>query len=243
MMRDTIRAEVRKIRSTRSAIGLLLGMVALCGLATWGAAASATPAQLATSLSKPNALLGIVIALPVFAAVLGIRSFTDEFRHGTIVPTFLATPERRRVLAAKCIVVGTVAGIFAVAAMATGIGALLAYLAAHGLPVTADVGVLATVTAKAIVLAALWGVIGIAIGAIIRHQVAAIVGLIVWMLIGEGIFSGAVPAVTRWLPAQSAIIGLGFDDGTVSVLAAATAIAWALAALILGSVMLDRDVT
>jgi ABC-type transport system involved in multi-copper enzyme maturation permease subunit len=243
MMGDTIRAEVRKIRTTRSALGLLMGMVALAGLATWGAVATASPAELATSLSKPNALLGIVIALPVFTAVLGIRSFTDEFRHGSIVPTFLATPERRRVLASKAIVVGIAAAGFAVAAMAAGIGTVLAYTTTHGVAVTVDAGLLATITAKAIVLGALWGVIGVAVGATVRHQVGAIVGLLLWMLIGEGLFSGAVPAVTRWLPAQSAVIGLGFDDGTVSVVAAATAVAWVVAALAVGAATLRRDVT
>ena len=242
IMRDTIRSEIRKIRTTRSALGLLAGMVLLCGLGTWGAVAVASPAELATSLSKPNALLGIVIALPVFAAVLGIRSFTDEFRHGTIVPTFLATPERRRVLIAKCVVVSVAAAGFALAAMATGIGVVLAYVASHGVSVTIDVAVLAAITGKAVALAALWSVIGVAIGATIRHQVAAIVGLLLWMLVGEGLFSGAVPAVTRWLPAQSAVIGLGFDDGTASLVAAATALAWAVGALLLGAATLRRDV-
>jgi len=243
MIEDAIRAEFRKIRTTRSALGLLLGLVVLCGLGTWGAVATVSPAVRATSLIRPDALFGIVIVLPVFAAVLGIRSFTDEFRHGSIVPTFLATPERRRVLVAKCVVVAGAAVVFAVAAMATGIGAVVAYFGTHGLAVHADVEVLATITGKVIVLAALWGVIGVAIGATVRHQVAAIVGLIVWMLIGEGVFSGAVPAVTRWLPAQSAVIGLGFDDGTVSLVAAATAIAWAVAAVALGVATLRRDVT
>jgi ABC-2 type transport system permease protein len=243
MMRDVIRAEYRKVRTTRSALGLLAGIVLLCGLGTWGAVATASPAELATALTKPDALFGIVIALPVFAAVLGIRSFTDEFRHGSIVPTFLATPERRRVLVAKCLVTAGVAAIYALAAMATGVGVVAVFVSTHGAVLTIDAGVIAAVTAKSVVLAMLWGVIGVAVGATIRHQVAAIVGLLAWMLIGEGVLSGAVPAITRWLPAQSAVIGLGFDDGTVSLVAAATAIAWAVGALALGAVTLRRDVT
>src|SRR5215211_1830643 len=37
----------------------------------------------------------------VFAGLLGAMSITSEIRHGTIRPTFLVTPKRSRVLAAK----------------------------------------------------------------------------------------------------------------------------------------------
>ena len=38
-----------------------------------------------------------------FVLILGLRSFTDEFRFGSIVPTLLANPDRRRVLVAKLV--------------------------------------------------------------------------------------------------------------------------------------------
>src|SRR5947207_1798861 len=37
----------------------------------------------------------------LFAALLGAMSITAEIRHGTIRPTFLVTPRRHRVVAAK----------------------------------------------------------------------------------------------------------------------------------------------
>lgn len=35
------------------------------------------------------------ISLGVFALILGVLGFTDEFRHGTIVSTFLTHTSRR----------------------------------------------------------------------------------------------------------------------------------------------------
>jgi ABC-type transport system involved in multi-copper enzyme maturation permease subunit len=241
-MDRTIRSEFRKVRTTRSALSLLAGLIALSIAATWAAAAQASPAELATALTRPDALLAIVIALPVFVAVLGIRSYTDEVRHGSVVTTFLTTPDRRRVLAAKSFVAGTVSAAFGATAMLVGVGTVAVYGAAHHAGLTIDVSMIATLFAKAVVLATAWGVIGVAIGVVIRQQVAAIVGLLVWMLIGEGLLSGAVPALTRWLPAQSAIIGLGFDDGTFSLVAAAVAMGWIAAAQLLAAAMVQRDV-
>lgn len=241
-MDRTIRSEFRKVRTTRSALSLLAGLIALSIAATWAAAAQASPAELATALTRPDALLAIVIALPVFVAVLGIRSYTDEVRHGSVVTTFLATPARRRVLAAKSFVVGAVSAAFGAIAMLAGVATVAVYGAAHHAALTIDVAMISTLFAKAVVLATAWGVIGVAIGVVIRQQVAAIVGLLVWMLIGEGLLSGAVPALTRWLPAQSAIIGLGFDDGTFSLVAAVVAVGWIAAAQLLAAVMVQRDV-
>jgi ABC-type transport system involved in multi-copper enzyme maturation permease subunit len=241
-MDRTIRSEFRKIRTTRSALSLLAGLIALSIAATWAAAAQASPAELATALTRSDALLAIVIALPVFVAILGIRSYTDEVRHGSVVATFLATPDRRRVLAAKSFVAGTVSAAFGAIAMLVGVATVVVFVVAHHAALTIDVAMIATLFAKAVVLATAWGVIGVAIGVVIRHQVAAIVGLLVWMLIGEGLLSGAVPALTRWLPAQSAIIGLGFDDGTISLVAAVVAVGWIAAAQLLATAMVRRDV-
>ncbi len=47
----------------------------------------------------------LMALVPVFVLVLGVRAYTDEARHGSIVPTLLASPDRRRVVAAKLVVV------------------------------------------------------------------------------------------------------------------------------------------
>ena len=88
-----IKAELLKIRSTRTTIGIVLGMIAivllfsiLSGLLTH-----------ASDLSSPEdqrGQLGVGSLAGVFAALAGIMLITSEYRHGTIRPTFLFTPRR-----------------------------------------------------------------------------------------------------------------------------------------------------
>jgi len=75
-MNAVLRSEFLKLRTTRSALGLLAGTVVLAGLALWGSLSSATPAELAAGLTAPFGYAGIVIIVMLFVMVLGIRSFT-----------------------------------------------------------------------------------------------------------------------------------------------------------------------
>jgi hypothetical protein len=66
---------------------------------------------------------------------------------------------------------------------------------------SADVG---PVLAAVVVGAALFGVIGVGVGALIRNQIAAVVAALVWEFVLEAILIGVVPAVGKWLPGGAA---------------------------------------
>jgi ABC-type transport system involved in multi-copper enzyme maturation permease subunit len=239
-MIDTIRSEFLKIRTTRTAGGLLVGLLLLASLALWASIANATPAELATALSSTHALVAVLVAIPAIVLVLGIRSFTDEVRHGSVVPTFLATPDRRRVLAAKVIVIAATSAVFALVALAFGVAVVTAYLSTQGIAPTVAWGAIGSLTGKVLVITALWSTIGVAIGAVIRHQVAAIVGTLGWLLIGESLVSSIVPGPARWLPGQAGVIALGIDPHTSTVLGAIVFAGWAVVAATAAAVSLTR---
>ena len=239
-MIDTIRSEFLKIRTTRTAGGLLVGLLLLAGLALWAMIANATPAELATGLASTQVLVAVLVAIPAIVLVLGIRSFTDEVRHGSIVPTFLATPDRRRVLAAKVIVIAATSAAFALVAMAFGVAVVIAYLSTQGIPSAVAWGAIASTTGKVLVITALWSTIGVAVGAVIRHQVAAIVGALGWLLIGESLVSSIVPGPARWLPGQAGVIALGIDPQTSAILGAVVFAGWAAVAVTAAAISLMR---
>ena len=56
-----------------------------------------------------------------------------------------------------------------------------------------------TVAAGFVVMAA-YGVIGVAIGALVPNQIAAVVGVLIWMLAVEQIVIPLFPEVGRWMP-------------------------------------------
>jgi ABC-2 type transport system permease protein len=239
-MIDTIRTEFLKIRTTRTAGGLLVGLLLLAGLALWGMIANATPAELATGLASTHVLIAVLVAIPVIVLVLGIRSFTDEVRYGSIVPTFLATPDRRRVLAAKVIVIAATSTAFALVTMAFGVAVAIAYLSIQGIPSAVAWGAIASMTGKVLVITALWSTIGVAVGAVIRHQVAAIVGAMGWLLVVESLLSSIVPGPARWLPGQAGVIALGIDPQTSATLGAVVFAGWAAVAVTAAAISLTR---
>jgi ABC-type transport system involved in multi-copper enzyme maturation permease subunit len=239
-MIETIRSEYLKLRTTRTAGGLLAGLLLLCGLAMWGMLANATPAELATGLSTTDVLTPILAVVPVFVLVLGIRSFTDEVRHGSLVPTFLATPDRRRVLAAKIVVLAAASVIFALVALAFGTAGVLAFLAIKGVASPIAWGAIAALAGTALAVVAVWSALGVAIGALVRHQVAAIVGALAWVFIGEGLIATIAHGAANWLPGQAAAIALGIDPGRSQVFGAAVLVGWTVAATALAATTLTR---
>ncbi len=242
-MIDTIRSEFLKIRTTRTAGGLFAGLLLLAGLAMWGTLANATPAELGIALSSTLVITGVLVVIPVFVLVLGIRSFTDEVRHGSIVPTFLATPDRRRVLGAKLIVITGISAGFTIAALGLGIGAAAVYFTTQSVPLAIAWGTFASLIGKALVLSALWATIGVAVGAVVRHQVAAIVGTLAWLFVGEALIVGIAPQVGKWLPGQAGAFALGIDPATSVVTGLLVLTAWAIGgALLAGATLTRRDV-
>ena len=57
--------------------------------------------------------------------------------------------------------------------------------------------------------------IGVAIGAVVRQQIAAVVGVMVWMLAVEHIVIASYPSVGQWLPvgATSSVMQLDQANG------------------------------
>ena len=101
-MIDQLLAELRKMRSTRTNFGLLAGMVGLTLLTVLINGFVLTAAELQRH-DDQHALLSAGTSGALFAALIGVMAITSEFRHGTIRSTFVVTPQRSRVIAAKVI--------------------------------------------------------------------------------------------------------------------------------------------
>jgi ABC-2 type transport system permease protein len=186
-MTGAIRAEIRKIFTTRLWWGLLIGLVivsgglsalfsSLVGTKVAGNSAADNPFLIMT---KGTAQLiysaGFVYNLtPLFPLALGVILITQEFRHQTISATFLATPQRTRLLLAKSaavVVIGVVygivhdlsAGIFG--ALVLGIKGESTYLSDPDIVRTFAISLLTFV---------LWALLGFGFGLLVRNQLAAV---------------------------------------------------------------------
>ena len=236
-MRAQLRSEFLKLSSTRTIFGLLAAMVGLVLLVTLLHAFSLSIADVTTGSGQVRVLVeGGEVVGALFAGLLGAMSLTGEFRHGTITPTFLVTPRRDRVVAAKTVagaLTGFVLGLMATA-IAAGAGTLA--LAARGVTVRLDTGDYGLLLLGGSAAAALWAVIGLGLGAIVRSQVAAIVGLFVWLLFIENVLVDSVPGVSRYAPGVLGRAITGQQTGTLHTpaLAALLLVLYAAAAAAAG---------
>jgi ABC-2 type transport system permease protein len=245
-MRALLRAELVKLATTRTAIGLVAGGAAVAALGAVSTIMSGQPAELDRPLYEQTFFLLASINLSLFAVVLGIRGFTDEFRHGLIVPTLLVTPSRVQVVAAKTIVIAAAGAALAVLAQVVMLAVAIVLLQGRGVEPTMETADLAAIGGL-MAASALWAMIGVAVGAIVRHQVAAVVGALLWVLLAENLGAGALGAASRYLPGQAGHgLASASQAGTLLAPAAGALVlaAYALLAVAVAAVRLTRsDIT
>src|SRR6185503_10133677 len=136
---DQFRAELLKIRSTRTTLGLLIAMVALVllfGLLT-GLLTSDDDLQ---RTSDQRDLFGVGGLATIFAALAGILVVTSEYRFGTIRPTFVFTPRRSRVIGSKLVASLAAGALLATVAIGLSVAIGAAVLAGRGIPLALDRG-------------------------------------------------------------------------------------------------------
>ena len=218
-MIELVAAEWLKLRTTRLLQGMIPAAVAISCAAVAGVVLSADAAQLESTEGIRRAL-SVTGAGAVLVLVLGILVSAGEYRHGTIVDTFLTTPRRHRVVAAKLTVaagLGLGAGVM-IAAASLGIAGLLYRSQGATFPF-GDAEVWLTL-AGTLAYTTLFAVLGVAVGAVVRNQVSAVGGALVWFAVVEHTLVNLIPSVGRWLPAGAgqAIVRTPLD-GLLSPLA------------------------
>jgi len=236
-----VRAELLKVRSTRTTLGLMLGMIALILLFALLTGLLSKPDGLSTTEDQRQ-VLGLGSLAGIFSALAGVLLVTSEFRFGTIRPTFLFTAQRQRVLAAK-LIAGLLAGlVFGV--VGEGVGFAIGYLLleARGISFALSGGDVALLILGTLAATALWAAIGVGLGAIVRNQVGAVIGLLAWGFIVDNLLFGLVPSVGRLTPtrAQDALIGLTTDHLLSPAAGGLALVAWVAALALIGLPLVAR---
>ena len=213
------RVEFLKLRTVRVAYGLIVTTAALTALfaiietsrAGKGSGGYAV-ASLATAAGQTT-VTTLTSWSMLFAAVLGILVASGEFRHSSAALTYLATPDRKRVLLAKMVVAATAGAVFGLVAAAISTGLGLAFIAGQGHGLVLGVSSLLGHVAGAMVGAGLLAMIGVGLGSLIRSQLAGIIGLFIWALVIESLIGGLFTSIRPYLPYTAATTLAGIKLG------------------------------
>jgi hypothetical protein len=149
--------------------GLLPGLLAIVG------PENANPPMPGLETPEGTALLlglgGVLLFVP---ALIGTVAVTAEYRHRTIGTTFLAIPRRGRVLGAKLVAFAGLGIAYGVVSSATAGLVLLGVAGLRGVRLGVSTGALLTILTQLALAAAAYMLIGVAVGALVRHTIVAI---------------------------------------------------------------------
>ncbi|MQA78522.1 MAG: ABC transporter permease [Streptosporangiales bacterium] len=221
-MRRLVRSEIRKALSTRVPLVLLVVATAVTVVSLTATAvlagreiADATMTPALDTEAGMHALLASASSGSVLALVLGILGVTGEYRHLTITQTFLGAPRRYRVVSAKLLTYLLLGGLFGLVVTAVGLGAGELALLVAVEPVSPLRGDVAAILGGAVLSHAMYTLVGVGVGALLRNQVVAVVTVVVWTQLVENMLVGMFPPVGRWLltGASSAVVRYGESTG------------------------------
>lgn len=210
-MRTQLRSELVKLRSTRTNLGLLIGMVGLVLLIVIVTGVAVAPSELAKA-DQQRAIFGLGLAGGFIAALIGVMSICSEFRHGTIRPTFVVTPTRDRVLTAKLLSSFALGAVFGVITEALAFAIGLGILAIRNVDVALSTRESIAIAVGSVAVAALMAALGVGVGAVIRNQVLAVIGVVIWFMVVENIVLSVWPSGGRFFPLAAGDALGGIDD-------------------------------
>jgi ABC-2 type transport system permease protein len=228
-----IAGELIKVRTTRTALGFGAAALLLVVAGVTITILAGHPDTIEDKRSALNFGDGISLVLLLFGAV----GATGEFRHRTLAPAVLIAPDRLRLLVARvgayALTGAALAAVIAIVALAIGIP----LLAGESGPDLAG-GDYVNLVVGGLLVSALAVAIGVAFGTLVRNQVFAVIGILVWVTILEplvGLIKDRLLDYTLG-SAMTGVAEVGSDrlsfGGAILVLLAWTVAMFAVAALV-----------
>jgi ABC-2 type transport system permease protein len=202
--------KLRTIRSTWLVLGIQQATViaSLSVLVVVGADLHA-PTAVRQFLSQAGFMSSL------FSLVLGILAVAGEYRHRTITDTYLATPRRSRVIAAKLVALTWAGAAFGALSALTAVSVTAAAMSTKGTGL--DLSSIDTWRGVVGVVAgnALYAAIGVSVGALVRNPTGAIAAALLWVTLAEGIMASLLRDLSQWLP-NASLLALDYSPGRMA---------------------------
>jgi ABC-2 type transport system permease protein len=186
---NVLRSEWIKLRTVRMNLVLFIIAVAfpvvVCVLVT-----ALQNKKNINTVDLAGLVTGTSVVTALLLGVVGAVSISGEFAHGTIRPTFAATPRRGRVLIAKAVVIAAFAAVAEALVVIFCFAVSSAIASSRGASIslsnepTARSGMIGIV-----VFAVIVSLLGYGLGMVLRLTPVAVAVLILWPLVVENIIA------------------------------------------------------
>jgi ABC-type transport system involved in multi-copper enzyme maturation permease subunit len=247
-----IRAEFLKVRTTQVWFWLLLLTIAVSALLV---VAQIAPHDGVKDASDVPQIFASAVSADIVVFILGVLAVTTEFRYQTITPTVLQTPSRWTIVSAKMITYAILGVVYAVIAVAVQLAVSVPWLSAKGIQVDYGSGPIIHSIIGVFGVMALYGIVGLGVGALLRNQIVAVVVGIIFLLVLQnvvlaipvvkyaylGLPGGAVTSILRTTESSEIANGVHVTSTGIGVL---VLILWAFIPAVLGAAFtMNRDIT
>lgn len=227
----TVRAELRKLTSTRMPMAFLAVFIVI-GTTTAIAVAFGTDMDgsktFISTAADQQSLMAFAANALVIAGLFGAIAIAREYGHGTVVLTFLTTPQRIPAVLAQlsaALVAGCVLGLVGAGASA---GSVAVGLTATEYGFMVPAVDLLRILAASSVAGGAGAVLGAGIGALVRNTGGAVTGTVVLLIILPPLAVQMVGETATWVPNTLANVLSGVDNAAGIGAALAAMAIWAL---------------
>jgi len=241
-----VRAEIRKLTTTKLPWGFLAALVLIAGVdaavVMFGSDMDGSKTFISTAADQQS-LMAFAFNAMIGTALFGSIAVAREYGHHTVVPTFLTTPRRVRGSLAQLAAVMLAGGALGLIAQTLVTAAIALALPSSKYGFMVSAGDLSQVLVASTFAGAIGAVLGAGLGAILRNVGGAVTAVVFGLFILPPLIVQLFSDAASWIPpALGAVIsGVATD---VNVWAAfAVLLAWGLVPAAIGLLLIQhRDI-
>jgi ABC-2 type transport system permease protein len=238
-----VRAELRKLTTTRMPWGFLGALVLIAGVdaavVVFGSDMDGSKKFIATAADQQS-LMAFAFNAMIGTALFGAIAVAREYGHNTVVPMFLTAPRRVRASLAQLgavLLAGGVLGLLAQTLVSTGIAFALPSTR-YGFMVSA--GGLSQVLLASTFAGIVGAAFGAGMGAIIRNVGGAVTAVVFMLFVLPGLVVQLFSDAASWIPPVLGTVISGVTTEVNVWAAIAVLLAWGLVPAAIGLLLIQR---
>ena len=238
-----VRAEIRKLTTTKMPWGFLAVLVVIAGLdaavVAFGTDMDGSKAFIATAADQQS-LMAFAFNAMLGTALFGAIAAAREYGHGTVVPTFLTCPRRTRAVLAQLAAMLCAGAALALAGQTLIIAAVALALPSTQYSFMVPAGDVTRLLAASALAGAIGAVLGAGLGAVIRNLGGAVTTAVLVLFVIPPMAVQLFNDAASWIPTSlfAVISGVSTDVSLWAALVAVTA--WALVPAGAGLMAVER---